>query len=83
MMAEMIWQMISVMMMDSFGDYYCLVLMIQMGPGVMYEMVLAGQVCSLLMGIMMMSGERLWTFCMLIEILHEHPYDTFLCQLCS
>ena len=30
--------------MDGFGDYYCLVLMIQMGPGVMYVMGLAGQV---------------------------------------
>ena len=38
MMAEMIVQMISVMIMEVFGDYYCLVLMIQMGPGVMYEM---------------------------------------------
>ena len=36
--------MISVMIMKVFGDYYCLVLMIQMGPGVMYEMCLAGQV---------------------------------------
>ena len=30
--------MISVMIMEVFDDYYCLVLMIQMGPGVMYEM---------------------------------------------
>ena len=54
--------MISVMMMDGFGDYYCLVLMIQMGPGVMYVMGLAGQVCSLSMDMMMMSGEMLLTF---------------------
>ena len=68
MMAEMIQQMISVMMMEVFGDYYCLVLMIQMGPGVMYEMCLAGQVVSLSVGIMMMSLEVLLPFYMLIGI---------------
>ena len=72
--------MISVMMMDGFGDYYCLVLMIQMGPGVMYVMGLAGQVCSLSMGMMMMSGELLLTFYMMIGILHEHLYNMVLCQ---
>ena len=41
-----------------------------MGPGVMYEMVVAGQFCSLSMGMIMMSLELLWTFCMMIEILH-------------
>ena len=54
--------MISVMIMDGFGDYYCLVLMIQMGPGVMYVMGLAGQVVSLSMDMMMVSGEMLLTF---------------------
>ena len=68
MMAEMIEQMISVMIMEVFGDYYCLVLMIQMGPGVMYEMCLAGQVVSLSMGMMMMSLEVLLPFCMLTGI---------------
>ena len=68
MMAEMIWQMISVMIMKVFGDYYCWVLMILMGPGVMYEMVVARQVCSLSVGMIMMSGELLWTFCMIIGI---------------
>ena len=72
--------MISVMMMDGFGDYYCLVLMIQVGPGVMYVMGLAGQVCSLSMDMMMMSGELLLTFYMMTEILHEHLYDMVLCQ---
>ena len=75
--------MISVMVMDGLGDYYCLVLMIQMGPGVMYEMCLAGQVCSLSMGMMMVSGELLWTFWMMIGILHEHLYDMVLCQFYS
>ena len=75
--------MISVMMMKVFGDYYCMVLMSQMHPGVMYVMGLAGQVCSLSMGMMMMSGELLKTFYMMIGILHEHPYDIVLCQLCS
>ena len=56
--------------------------MIQMGPEVMYEMGLAGQVYSLSMGMMMMSGDLLWTFCILIEILHEHLYDMALCQFC-
>ena len=56
------------MVMEVFGDYYCLVLMIQMGPGVMYVMCLAGQVVSLSMGMMMMSLEMLLPFCMLIEI---------------
>ena len=74
--------MISVMRMDGFGDYYCLVLMIQMGPGVMYVMGLAGQVCSLSMGMMMMSGELLWTSYMMIGILHEHLYEMVLCQFC-
>ena len=74
--------MISVMMMDGFGDYYCLVLMIQMGPGAMYVMGLAGQVCSLSMGMMMMSRELLWTFYMMIGILHEHLYEMVLCQFC-
>ena len=60
--------MISVMIMEVFGDYYCLVLMIQMGPGVMYEMCLAGQVVSLSVGMMMMSLEVLLPFCMLIGI---------------
>ena len=68
MMAEMSQQMISVMMMEVFGDYYCLVLMIQMGPGVMYEMGLAGQVISLSVGMMMMSLEVLLPFYMLIGI---------------
>ena len=77
MMAEMIVQMISVMMMEVFGDYYCLVLMIQMGLGVMYEMGLAGQVVSLFVGMEMMSLEVLLPFYMLIGILHEHSYDTF------
>ena len=72
--------MISVMMMDGFGDYYCLVLMIQMGPGVMYVMGLAGQVCSLSMDMMMMSGELLLTFYMMTGILYEHHYDMVLCQ---
>ena len=54
--------MISVMMMDGFGDYYCLVLMIQMGSGVMYVMGLIGQIFSLSMDMMMMSGEMLLTF---------------------
>ena len=56
------------MIMEVFGDYYCLVLMIQMGPGVMYEMCLAGQVVSLSMGMMMMSLEVLLPFYMLTEI---------------
>ena len=60
--------MISVMIMKVFGDYYCLVLMIQMGPGVIYGMCLAGQVVSLSMGMIMMSLEMLLPFCMLIEI---------------
>ena len=72
--------MISVMMMDGFGDYYCLVLMIQMGPGVMYVIGLAGQVCSLSMDMMMMSGEMLLTFYVMTGILHEHLYDMVLCQ---
>ena len=68
MMAEMIQQMISVMIMEVFGDYYCLVLMIQMGPGVMYEMCLAAQVVLLSVGMMMMSLEVLLPFYMLIGI---------------
>ena len=72
MIAEMIWQMISVMVVEVFDDYYCLwVWMSPMGPGVMYEMVVAGQ-SMLSMGMIMVSGELLWTFCMMIEILHEH-----------
>ena len=71
--------MISVMMMDGFGDYYCLVLMIQMGPGVMYVMGLAGQVFSLSMDMMMMSGEMLLTFYDWTGILHEHLCDMVLC----
>ena len=50
------------MIMEVFGDYYCL------GPGVMYEICLAGQVVSLSMGMMMMSLEVLLPFCMLTEI---------------
>ena len=42
--------MISVMIMEVFGDYYCLVLMmIQMGPGVMYVMCLDSLFTKILM----------------------------------
>ena len=58
----------SVMVMKVFGDYYCLVLMNPMGPGVMYEMVVAGQFYSLPMRMVMMFWELLWTFYMMIGI---------------
>ena len=45
MIAEMIWEMICVMVMVVFDDYYCLVLMNPMGPGVMYVMFVVGQLC--------------------------------------
>ena len=67
------------MMMDGFGDYYCLVLMIQMGPGVMY--VVVGWT-----GLFTVNGydddvwEMLLTFYVMTGILHEHLYDMVLCQ---
>ena len=75
--------MICVMVMEVFDDYYCLVLMNPMGPGVMYEMFVAGQFCSLPMGMMMMFLEMLLTFCMMSGTLHEHLCDTVLHQFYS
>ena len=62
------------MVMEVFGDYYCLVLMNPMGPGVMYVMVVVGQLCLLPVRMIMMFWEMLLTFCMMIETLHEHLY---------
>ena len=60
------------MVMEVFDDYYCLVLMNPMGPGVMYVMFVVGQLCSLPVGMIMMFLELLLTFYMMIGTLHEH-----------
>ena len=70
------------MIMMDFDDYYCLVLMNPMGPGVMYVMFVAGQLCSLPMGMVMMFWEMLLAFCMMIETLHEHLCGIVLCLFC-
>ena len=74
--------MICVMVMEVSGDYYCLVLMNPMGPGVMYVMFVAGQFYSLPMGMMMIFLEMLLTFYMMIGTLHEHLCGIVLHQFC-